>query len=128
MEIATPIWLMTITSENLDSLSSIRKWIMYKKVKMYTHGKLQKYLYTNPHTPQKAHSYTHYTVSWTIFEPRFSQIQNRTACSKCSWCTGREEGGREGVNICFIQFKLSCFTKFKLYKISGFPQQGISTL
>lgn len=48
MEItAAPIWLMVITFENQDSLASIKKkHIIYKKVKMYTNRKLQKYLYT----------------------------------------------------------------------------------
>ena len=115
---------MMITYENQNSLASIKSKLYIKMVKMYTYRKLQKYCtHTQSHTLQKAHSYTHYMVSWKILELRFSQIQNWTACSQC---TGREVGGR----WIFVSFKsIQTFPSCKIQIMWDFwvPSDGALT-
>jgi hypothetical protein len=92
---------MTITLENPDSLASIKKHIIYKKVKKYTYRKLQKYLYTNPHT----HTHTHTAKSTLIHIIQCPEQYTNQDSPK--YRTGllivNVLGVQEGGDICFVQ-------------------------
>jgi hypothetical protein len=94
---------------------------------MYTYRKVQKYLYTNPHTLQK-HTHIHIIQCPEQYLNQDSP-KYRTGLPIVN-AVGVQEGrlGGGGYLLHSSHFNISHLVKLKVCEMFGFPQQGILTL